>query len=99
MRIYRISWIMYIVGSLLVFGSWVGFVPIGLAWIGWLMALGGWAVGTFIERPAIMRRSQPIPIRTVSVADEIAKLNLLRQEGILSDTEFEREKAELLARN
>jgi hypothetical protein len=32
---------MYLVGSLLVFGSWVDLVPAGLSWTGWLIGLVG----------------------------------------------------------
>jgi hypothetical protein len=42
----RVSWLLYLVGSLLVFASWMDIVPNDLGWIGWLMALGGWAFGT-----------------------------------------------------
>jgi hypothetical protein len=46
----RISWLLYLVGALLVFASWINLVPRGLGWIGWLMALVGWAVGTRLNR-------------------------------------------------
>jgi hypothetical protein len=60
------------------------------------MAIGGWLVGNFSRRPTTCVRQ---PVKVFSPADEIAKLNLLRQEGVISETEFEREKARLLARN
>ena len=43
-NVQSISWLLYLVGSLLVFGSWVDIVPAGVGWVGWLMALVGWAI-------------------------------------------------------
>lgn len=90
MRINQISWVLYIVGSLLVFGSWVGIVPTGLAWCGWVAALIGWGVGNASQRQNAGR------VIAVSKADEIAKLDLLREQGIVSDEEFQREKQRIL---
>jgi len=91
---YKISWACYLIGSLLVFGSWVSIVPTWLGWIGWLMALAGWAVGSLgsrnqcrIERPAV---------RPFSKAEEIAKLDLLRKEDVISEEEFQAEKRRIL---
>jgi hypothetical protein len=78
---------MYLVGSLLVFGSWVDIVPTGLGWIGWLIALAGWAVGH-------RRGNGGAP----STADEIAKLHLLRQQNVITDEEFDQQKQQLLQR-
>jgi hypothetical protein len=82
----RVSWVLYLVGSLLVFGSWVHLVPTGVGWIGWLMALAGWAI------PA--RRNSPSAF--ASRADEIEHLVNLRQRNVLTDEEFEREKRRVL---
>jgi hypothetical protein len=80
----RISWLLYLVGSLLVFGSWVDLVPAGLGWIGWLMALGGWAAGS--------RQGHT----SVSKAEQIEKLDHLRQRTVLTEEEFQQEKRRLL---
>lgn len=48
---------------------------------------------------AIARTEQPQASATTSVADELAKLAHLRQDGVLSDAEFEIEKAKLLGSN
>jgi hypothetical protein len=93
MGLHHISWFLYIVGSLLVFGSWVDIVPTGLAWCGWLMALAGWGVGAVGQRRDAERTRQTI---TASKADEIAKLDLLRKQDIISEEEFQREKQHLL---
>lgn len=86
MSIYRISWPLYIIGSLLVFGSWVGLVPPALAWIGWFVAMGGWFVGNTQKRKTDTR----------SRANEIANLNVLRNEGVLTEDEFRKEKERIL---
>ena len=89
MAIDRISWPLYLAGSLLVFGSWVDLVPTGLGWIGWLMALVGWAVGTRQNRS---NDGHP----AVSKAEQIEKLDQLRQRTVLTEDEFQREKRRLL---
>ena len=86
MRTHKISWFIYIIGCLLVFGQWIRLVPTALGWFGWLLALGGWAIGNAQHRQAQSR----------SRAEEIAKLNLLREEGIVTDEEFAKEKERVL---
>ena len=90
----RISWVFYLVGSLLVFGSWMNLVPTALGWVGWLMALGGWAIGTITPRPSVSSTTVP----TFSAAEEIAKLDLLRKEEIITEEEFQEQKQRLLER-
>jgi len=85
----RVSWLLYLVGSVLVFGSWVDIVPTGLAWTGWLMALVGWAVGTRHNR-------SDDPHTSVSKAEQIEKLDRLRQRSVITEEEFQREKRRLL---
>lgn len=84
----QLSWVLYLVGSLLVFGSWVDIVPGGLGWTGWLMALGGWAVGTTDRRNGALT--------PLSRAEQLEKLQALRQQSVLSEDEFEREKRRVL---
>ncbi len=83
----RASWLLYLVGSLLVFGSWIDIVPTGLGWIGWLMALIGWAVGS--NRSDNRHTS-------LSKAEQIEKLDLLRNRNVISEEEFQLEKRRLL---
>lgn len=45
-----ISWICYLVGALLVGGSYINLVPSGIAWIGWLVSMVGWGILTFSRR-------------------------------------------------
>ena len=89
MKISHVSWWLYLVGSLLVFGSWVDLVPTGVGWIGWLMALAGWGVG---DRRGHDDRGGPR-----HTADELEKLDQLRQRRVITAEEFEQEKRKLLA--
>ena len=80
---------MYLVGSSMVFASWVGLVPTGLGWIGWRMALGGWAIGH--------QRATGVDAHgAFSRAEQIEKLDALRQRQLLTEEEFERERRRLL---
>jgi hypothetical protein len=89
MKAVRVSWLLYLVGSLLVFGSWVEMVPTVLGWIGWLMALVGWAVGGGPSRT----EEEHTPLSTV---EQIEKLERLRQRTVITEDEFQREKRRLL---
>jgi len=88
MNKYKLSWILYLIGSLLVFGSWVHLVPTWLAWIGWLAALGGWAMGS--------AGRQQTQLKSPSRMEDLSKLNLLHKEGIVTDEEFQHEKDRIL---
>jgi hypothetical protein len=90
MKVSKISGILYIVGSLLVFGSWVNLVPTGLGWIGWLMALIGWGLSN------ASNTSRERVVLPVSRADEIEKLDILRKEGVVTEEEFQLEKIRIL---
>jgi len=80
------SLLVYIIGSLLVFGSWVNLVPTGLGWFGWLLALLGWAIGSRQKQSYVQR----------SRTTEIANLNVLRKEGVVTEEEFQKEKERIL---
>jgi hypothetical protein len=41
----RLSWALYIVGTVLVAGSWFGAVSVPVGWFGWVIAITGWAIG------------------------------------------------------
>ena len=88
MKIEHVSWLLYLVGSLLVFGSWVDLVPTGVGWIGWLMALVGWAVGS--------RTRSSDPHTSLSTAEQIEKLDLLRQRNVITEEDFQQQKRRLL---
>jgi putative oligomerization/nucleic acid binding protein len=85
----RVSWLFYLVGSLLVFASWVDIVPNGLGWLGWLMALVGWALGT-------RRYRGDLPPTSGSRVEQIERLDHLRQRNVITEEEFQVEKRRLL---
>ena len=62
----RASWLLYLVGSLLVFGSWIDIVPNGLGWIGWLMALGDGQLGPGAIGGTTRTHLVPLPNRSRS---------------------------------
>lgn len=96
MRVQKISWILYFVGSLLVFGSWVNLVSTGVGWIGWLMAIIGWAIPNFVS-PKRERERIAVPVQApISRAEEIEKLQLLRKESVITEEEFLEEKQRIL---
>jgi hypothetical protein len=84
-----VSWLLYLVGSLLVFGSWVDVVPTGLGWGGWLMALVGWALGSHPHRTGDGHTS-------LSKVEQIEKFDRLRQRTVITEEEFQRQKRRLL---
>ena len=85
----QISWLLYLVGSLLVFGSWVDLVPTGLGWVGWLMALAGWGAG----HRGSQTDERQVPLSTT---EQIEKLDGLRQRAVITEEEFQQEKRRLL---
>ncbi len=95
MRAYKVSWILWIIGTILVVGSWFGVVPAGLAWFGFGMSLVGCLMSFTCRKPV---RYEKQVVAVYSAADEIAKLDLLRREGVISEEDFLREKAQLLSR-
>ena len=76
-------------GSLLVFGTWVDIVPAGLGWVGWLMAIAGWAVSDGRSRRGSLASS-------LTRADQIERLDDLRRRNVITEEEFQREKQPLL---
>lgn len=79
-----VSWALYIVGIVLVLGSYVGWVSGGWGWMGWLVGMAGWAM---FYLPGVRGRSP---------AQQIAEFAALRDQGAITDEEFEREKARIL---
>ena len=88
----RASWVMYFVGSALVFASWVNLVPTGLGWTGWLMALIGWAIGARTDRGD---HEHP----PMSNAEQLEKLDQLRRRNVLTEEEFQQQKRSVLSQS
>ena len=55
MSLYAVSWVLYIVGIVLIGGGYLGLVSPGISWIGWLIGMLGWAM-QFLPR---YRRQPP----------------------------------------
>jgi len=89
----NISLTLYFVGSLLVFGSWVGLVSTGIGWLGWIAAIIGWALSNFNTQQRTVTVKQVVQ---PSKAEELEKLALLRKEDFITEEEFLREKARIL---
>jgi membrane protein implicated in regulation of membrane protease activity len=53
----RLTWVLYLLGTALVVGSWLGLVPATLAWIGWVIATGI-AVTSWSDWSQLRRRKQ-----------------------------------------
>jgi Short C-terminal domain len=88
-KIDHVSRLLYFLGSLLVFGSWVDILPTSLGWTGWLMALVGWAVGSSCTR-------SNEPHTSMFKAEQIERLDLLRQRNVITEEDFQQEKRRLL---
>jgi hypothetical protein len=46
-KMHKIAWILWIGGTVLIVGSWTGFVPNEIGWAGFCVALGGTVLSTF----------------------------------------------------
>lgn len=79
-----VSWVCWIVGCALVFGQWIRLVPTPVAWVGFGIALAGWAA-QFIPGYGRPRSS-----------DELGRLASLRDRGVLTPDEFEEQKKRIL---
>ena len=72
---------------------------LGWSIIGWAIALV-WA----LKKDEILvkmekNESESISVNNISISDEINKLNVLREKGILTDEEFNVQKKNLLEKN
>lgn len=80
----HVSWACYVVGIAIILGSYVNVVSTGVGWIGWVIAMAGWAMQYL---PAAKRES---------VATKLERLARLRDRGEITNDEYERAKAEVL---
>ena len=58
--------------------------------------LAGWSIIGWLIALYLALRKEPLRVPVTSVADELTKLNDLRNQGILTQQEFERQKVLLL---
>jgi hypothetical protein len=52
----RVSYVLYFVGTALVLGSWLGVVTGRIGWMGWIIAMIGWAIPHYIHWHTKRRR-------------------------------------------
>jgi len=79
-----ITWTLYIVGLCIVAGSWIGIVPAGIGWLGWLIGMIGWAL---FYVPKMRGRTR---------ADRLRELEQLHGQGLVSDEEFARQRDRII---
>lgn len=72
----KVSWLFYIVGTALVFGSWINAVSAQTGWIGWIIGMIGWGLGLVHQKT----KSEGV--------SELQRLAQLHQDGQLTDEEF-----------
>ena len=54
--LYKLSWAMWIVGTLLIVGSWINVVPNSIGWVGFGVALAGTLL-SFVAQSRVFARS------------------------------------------
>lgn len=57
----RWTWIFYLIGAALVFGSWIGVVSPALGWLGWLVATGIALASWFAREKAPQEKALTAP--------------------------------------
>ena len=94
MTLYKLSWAIWIPGTLLIFLSWGNVVSPKVGNIGWWMAMAG-AVLSFI--PTKRREADAPPAEKPSTAlSDLDTLARLRDKGDLTEEEYQRQRSKLL---
>ena len=77
MSLSTISWVLYIVGFVIVAASWVNLVSGQVGWVGFAIGMVGWVM-------------QYLPgYRQATISEELERLRVLHDQGALTDEEFE----------
>jgi hypothetical protein len=94
MSLYKLSWAIWIPGTVLIFLSWGGIVSPKVGNIGWWMAMAG-AVLSFIP---VKRRAADAPPagKPSTVVADLDTLARLRERGDLTEEEYQRQRTQLL---
>lgn len=96
MNLSKLSWILWIPGTLVIAASWFNLVSPRVGWIGFWVALAGTLL-SFV--PSGGRAAAPSPRGPASAAlDDLAKLADLRERGAISEREFWEKKKALMDR-
>ena len=96
MSLHKLSWILWIPGTVVIMLSWFNLVPARIGWIGFWVALAG----TLLSFVPSRSRACPTASRGPASAalDDLAKLADLRERGAISEQEFWEKKKALMDR-
>lgn len=94
MNLHKLSWAIWIPGTLLVFLGWGKVVSPQVGNIGWWIAMAG-VVISFL--PKFQRAADVAPARKPStVVSDLDTLARLRERGDLTEEEYQRQRSKLL---
>lgn len=85
------SWLLWLVGTLLIAGSWFQLVSAKIGWIGFAVAMLGSVLSWCRPRPPAAPPGPP----SQGIVD-LERLSDLRDRGVLSEEEFAAQKKKLL---
>ena len=96
MNLYKLSWVLWIPGTLLIVLSWIHVVSPKVGWVGFFMA-GAGTLLSFVP-PGSRTGASPGRGRASEALDDLAKLTDLRDRGAISEQEFWEKKKALMDR-
>ena len=92
----RMSWGLWISGTILIILSWTGTVSPTVGWVGFGMALVGSLISWIPGRRPVEAPRRGAPGPASARIDDLAKLADLRERGAITEEEFYKQKKELL---
>ncbi len=96
MNLYKLSWVLWIPGTIAIMASWFNLVPARIGWIGFWVALAGTLLSFFPSRSRACPEATRAPAS--AALDDLAKLADLRERGAISEQEFWEKKKALMDR-
>ena len=96
MNLYKLSWALWVPGTVLIMLSWSHTVSPRVGWIGFWVALAGTGLSFFQKRARVAAPGGPGPAS--AALDDLAKLADLRDRGAISEEEFHAKRKALLDR-
>ena len=94
MALNRISWILWIGGTIVIVLSWTHAVTPQIGWIGWGVALAGTVLSLFGRRSCCA--PAPGPAKPSSVVSDLDRLVQLRDRGDITEEQYLRQRNALL---
>ena len=95
MRLYKIAWLFWIAGSIVIGLSWVNVVTPRVGWIGWGVALFG-TVLSFFSRRGTCCPAQSVSTPPSSVVSDLDRLTQMRDRGDITEEQYLRQRNALL---